>query len=259
MNGPAIRFNSCHFIFLVQCHSTESCTGFWILLPVYVIRVFRLSCRIWKTCPAGGLQPRLFSPMFHVPGFFSALPIASCTRTVPSSPGMTDTAVIVFSRAGNTRKVADAIAAEPGVPVQDTNAPLPESARLVFPGSGGYGGKPGEPLMQFIGSGNFSGRKAALSGTSGGAEGAQHMIAVMGMPSLRRVQRSSAALRAAGSSSLPTGGIPAHRTSQMRRRLPGRWPGQRENLSTGFLPLLLRPGAITGCSPRIRAGCDEGE
>ncbi len=149
-------------------------------MPVYVIRVFRLSCRIWKTCPAGGLQPRLFSPMFHVPGFFSALPIASCTRTVPSSPGTTDTAVIVFSRAGNTRKVADAIAAEPGVPVQDTNAPLPESARLVFPGSGGYGGKPGEPLMQFIGSGNFSGRKAALSGTSGGAEGAQHMIAVMG-------------------------------------------------------------------------------
>ncbi|MDI6899536.1 MAG: hypothetical protein QMC82_06925 [Methanolinea sp.] len=90
-----------------------------------------------------------------MPGFFSALPIASCTRTVPSSPGTTDTAVIVFSRAGNTRKVADAIAAEPGVPVQDTNAPLPESARLVFPGSGGYGGKPGEPLMQFIGSGKI--------------------------------------------------------------------------------------------------------
>ncbi|MDH7511266.1 MAG: flavodoxin family protein [Methanolinea sp.] len=92
---------------------------------------------------------------------------------------MPDIAVIVFSRGGNTRKVADAIAAELGVPVQDTNAPLPDGARLVFPGSGGYGGKPGEPLMQFIGSGNFSGRKAALSGTSGGPEGAKHMMAEM--------------------------------------------------------------------------------
>lgn len=92
---------------------------------------------------------------------------------------MPDISVIVFSRGGNTRKVADAIAAELGVTVQDTNVPLPESARLVFLGSGTYGGKPGEPMMAFIESGNFSGRKVALFGTSGGAEGAKHMIAMM--------------------------------------------------------------------------------
>lgn len=92
---------------------------------------------------------------------------------------MPDVSVIVFSRGGNTGKVAEAIAAELGVPVRDTNAPLPESARLVFLGSGTYGGKPGEPIVQLIEAGNFSGRKVALFGTSGGAEGAKHMIAVM--------------------------------------------------------------------------------
>ena len=92
---------------------------------------------------------------------------------------MPDIAVIVFSRGGNTRKIADAIAAELGVPVQDTNAPLPDGARLVFLGSGTYGGKPGEPMAKFIESGNFSGCRIALFGTSGGPEGAKHMMGEM--------------------------------------------------------------------------------
>ncbi|MCQ8893010.1 MAG: flavodoxin, partial [Methanolinea sp.] len=99
---------------------------------------------------------------------------------------MPDRAVIVFSRGGNTRKVAEAIAAELGVPVQDTNAPFPEGARLVFLGSGTYGGKPGEPMAKFIESGNFSGYKVALFGTSGGPEGAKHMMGVMKDALLRK-------------------------------------------------------------------------
>jgi flavodoxin I len=99
---------------------------------------------------------------------------------------MPDISVIVFSRGGNTRKIAGAIAEELGVPVQDTNAPFPRDARLVFLGSGTYGGKPGEPMEKFIESENFSGKEVALFCTSGGQRGAEHMMGVMREALLRK-------------------------------------------------------------------------
>lgn len=92
---------------------------------------------------------------------------------------MTEIAVFVDSRGGNTRKLADAIAEELGVSVGDIKGTLPDDAKILFLGSGTYGGKPGEAMMKFIGSGTFTGRSVALFGTSGGAEGAKNMIAMM--------------------------------------------------------------------------------
>jgi flavodoxin I len=92
---------------------------------------------------------------------------------------MTEIAVFVDSRGGNTRKLADAIAGELGVPVGDLDAGVPGDAKILFLGSGTYGGKPGAGMTKFIGSGTFTGRKVALFGTSGGAEGANNMIALM--------------------------------------------------------------------------------
>jgi flavodoxin len=95
------------------------------------------------------------------------------------SENMADIAVLVDSRGGNTRKVADAIAEELGVTVGDITAPLPGDAKTLFLGSGTYGGAPGIEMMKFITDGTFEGRKVALFGTSGGAGGAQKMIAAM--------------------------------------------------------------------------------
>jgi flavodoxin len=92
---------------------------------------------------------------------------------------MTDISVIVDSRGGNTRKVADAIAEELGITVGDISTTPPDDAQILFLGSGTYGGKPGEAMMKFIGSGTFTGRKVAIFGTSGSLAGAQNMITVM--------------------------------------------------------------------------------
>lgn len=92
---------------------------------------------------------------------------------------MTEISVFVDSRGGNTKKLADAIAEELGVPVGDLSAPLPDGAKIIFLGSGTYGGKAGEAMTKFIESGTFTGQKIALFGTSGGAEGAKKMIASM--------------------------------------------------------------------------------
>lgn len=92
---------------------------------------------------------------------------------------MADIAVIVDSRGGNTRKVADAIAGELGVLVGDIRAPGPEDAKLLFLGSGTYGGAPGIEMMKFVTDNTFTGKKAALFGTSGKAEGAVKMIDAM--------------------------------------------------------------------------------
>jgi flavodoxin len=89
---------------------------------------------------------------------------------------MTDIVVLVDSRGGNTRKLADAIASELGVTVGDLSAPLPGDAKTLFLGSGTYGGKPGESMKKFISSKEFAGRKVALFGTSGSCEGAKKMI-----------------------------------------------------------------------------------
>ncbi len=89
---------------------------------------------------------------------------------------MTDIVVLVDSRGGNTRKVAEAIAGELGVTVGDLAAPLPGDAKILFLGSGTYGGKPGEAMKKFISSQDFSGRRVALFGTSASSEGAMKMI-----------------------------------------------------------------------------------
>jgi len=92
---------------------------------------------------------------------------------------MTDIAVFVDSRGGNTRKVADAIARELGVSIGDIKGPVPDNTTIIFLGSGVYGGKPGDAMKKFIENGNFSGRKVALFATSGGEAGAKNMMAMM--------------------------------------------------------------------------------
>ena len=92
---------------------------------------------------------------------------------------MADSAVVVDSRGGNTRKVADALAEELGVTAGDARKSTPGTAKILFLGSGTYGGRPGEATMKFIESGTFAGQKVALFGTSGGAGSAEKMIAVM--------------------------------------------------------------------------------
>lgn len=92
---------------------------------------------------------------------------------------MGEIAVLVDSRGGNTRKVAEAIAGELGVPVGDPGTRLSADSKVVFLGSGVYGGKPGNAMTTFIASENFTGRKVALFATSGGTEGAKNMITMM--------------------------------------------------------------------------------
>jgi flavodoxin I len=93
---------------------------------------------------------------------------------------MADSTVFVDSRGGNTRKVADAIAEELGTRVGDLTAPLPADAKVLFLGSGTYGGAPGKEMMKFVTDNVFTGRKVALFGTSLAPEGAEKMIAKIG-------------------------------------------------------------------------------
>jgi flavodoxin len=92
---------------------------------------------------------------------------------------MTDVSVIVDSRGGNTRKVAAAIAEVMGITAQDVTPGLTDDAKLLFLGSGTYGGKPGEKMMKFIESGDFSGRRVAMFGTSASLAGSQKMVNTM--------------------------------------------------------------------------------
>ncbi|MFA5348429.1 MAG: flavodoxin family protein [Methanoregula sp.] len=92
---------------------------------------------------------------------------------------MTDVSVLVDSRGGNTRKVADAIAEELGIKAGDVTTSALDDEKILFLGSGTYGGKPGEAMMKFISSGNFSGRKVAIFGTSGSLAGGQNIIVVI--------------------------------------------------------------------------------
>jgi flavodoxin len=92
---------------------------------------------------------------------------------------MTEVSVLVDSRGGNTRKVADAIAEEMGISATDVASAPQNDAKLLFLGSGTYGGKPGEAMLKFIGSGNFTGRKVAIFGTSASLAGGQKLIFAM--------------------------------------------------------------------------------
>jgi flavodoxin len=92
---------------------------------------------------------------------------------------MTDVSVLVDSRGGNTKKVADAIAEEIGITARVVTTSSTDDAKILFLGSGTYGGKPGETMIKFIESGNFSGRKVAIFGTAASVSGCQKMIAAM--------------------------------------------------------------------------------
>jgi len=95
------------------------------------------------------------------------------------SENMADIAVFVDSHGGNTRKVADALAEELGASVGDLMTPLPADAKVLFLGSGTYGGAPGKEMMKFVTDNVFTGRRVALFGTSMAEAGARKMIAAL--------------------------------------------------------------------------------
>ncbi|UCD54002.1 MAG: flavodoxin [Dehalococcoidia bacterium] len=80
--------------------------------------------------------------------------------------------VVYYSMRGNTKKVAEAIAAELGVKAEDVKAKkgLAKDS-FVFLGSGCYAGKPGKGLREFIARNDFKGRQMALFGTSSAGRG----------------------------------------------------------------------------------------
>jgi flavodoxin I len=80
--------------------------------------------------------------------------------------------VLFYSRGGNTRKVAEAIAEELDVMAADVETASPDKGSgVLFLGSGNYGGKPGKEMMDFIEANDFRDRMVALFGTSGGGTG----------------------------------------------------------------------------------------
>jgi flavodoxin len=91
--------------------------------------------------------------------------------------------VIYFSRSGNTKKVATAIADELNVKAQHVRSVqlLPEGADILL-GSGLYFMRPSKLVREFIRNNDFQGRKIALFGTSTTGIG----IETMGMKRLLR-------------------------------------------------------------------------
>jgi flavodoxin I len=87
--------------------------------------------------------------------------------------------VIYYSRTGNTRKVAEAIATELGTSAKNVKGgkKLTEDS-FVFLGSGFYGGKPAAEIVQFIDENDFGNRKVAIFGTSGRGPGEE--VKIMG-------------------------------------------------------------------------------
>ena len=80
--------------------------------------------------------------------------------------------VIYYSRGGNTKKIAEAIAAEVGVTAKDVkSAEGIKGDQVIFLGTGCYGSKPGDDMVKFIEKTDFKGKKIALFSTSGGASG----------------------------------------------------------------------------------------
>ena len=80
--------------------------------------------------------------------------------------------VVYYSMTGNTKKVAEAIAAELDVSAEDvkTKGGLDKDSFLLL-GSGNYFPLPGRGFKKFVASNDFDGRKVALFGTSGGGKG----------------------------------------------------------------------------------------
>ncbi len=92
--------------------------------------------------------------------------------------------VIYYSRGGNTKKVADAIAGELGTKATDVkSAGVDPAAGVIFLGSGVYGSKPGEDWTKFVEANahDFTGRKVAAFTTSysNSSAGVDAMAAVL--------------------------------------------------------------------------------
>lgn len=88
--------------------------------------------------------------------------------------------LVYYSRRGNTRKVAEAVAQELGVKPIDARAGSVGAvdADMLVVGSGTYGGKPGKELVSFLeGLPSVSGKKAVCFCTSAG--GADKAAATM--------------------------------------------------------------------------------
>lgn len=82
--------------------------------------------------------------------------------------------VVYFSRHGNTKKVAEVIAAELDVSAEDakTKDKLTNDS-FVFMGTGCYFPLPGREFKKFISANDFNGRKVALFGTSASGRGSE--------------------------------------------------------------------------------------
>lgn len=75
--------------------------------------------------------------------------------------------VLYYSRGGNTRKLAAAIAGELGIKAAEIGSmSLDPNAKVIFLGSGVYAGKPGEDLMRFVETHDFHGLKVRIFSTS---------------------------------------------------------------------------------------------
>jgi flavodoxin len=101
----------------------------------------------------------------------SATPSTTVTP-LPNTGANNMASVIYYTQTGHTKTMAEAIAEELGVAavnVKDITGVPAEG--ILFIGSGCYGGKPGEDLAKFIDSHDFTGRKVAVFGTSGGNAG----------------------------------------------------------------------------------------
>ena len=81
--------------------------------------------------------------------------------------------VVYFSRGGRTKKVAEAIAQELGCEANDVKKSTPSVSEvdLIVVGSGNYGGKPGNEILDFLNNLQPTNScKAAVFATSGGPE-----------------------------------------------------------------------------------------
>ena len=79
--------------------------------------------------------------------------------------------VVYYSLTGNTKQVADAIAAELGVAAENVKTKKLAEDSFVFLGAGLYGPLRGWGFRRFIDGNSFEGRKVALFGTSGEGRG----------------------------------------------------------------------------------------
>ena len=82
--------------------------------------------------------------------------------------------VVYYSMCGNTKKVAEVIAAELGVKAESVKVKRElDKDSFVFLGSGCYASKPGGKLRKFIARNDFKEKQVALFGTSGSGEGSE--------------------------------------------------------------------------------------